>query len=409
MVDIGKTAGNALAAIMICTAAACSRSGNVQFNTVYYYPVYAEGFEIIGNRDSESRVVRVRAQWQGNDSTASDLFLARGGELPPEGFTGQIVEGEAMRIAAMSSSHIAMLDLIGGTPRIKAVSGMRFISDSYIREHEDSIADIGSEADADFEKLVAARPDIVLLYGINSSSLMENRLRSLGIPFVYIGEYIEKSPLGRAEWVVAIAEIAGCREKGEAAFRQIENRYLTLKDRVGDPQKRPSVMLNVPYGETWFMASSGSSMAALLRDAGAEYVYSENSTNRTLPIDIEKALVLASGADFWLNVGNFRTIREITDAYPEFKGIGAITGERVYNCDKRLTEGGGNDFWESGQARPDLVLEDLIRIFHPETVIPERDAVPSGSKKSAFPDVPQTGRDASSGDDSLFYYRKLSY
>ena len=326
-----------------------------------------------------------------------------------EGFTGQIVKGEAMRIAAMSSSHIAMLDLIGGTPRVKAVSGMRFISDNYIREHEDSIADIGSEADADFEKLVAARPDIVLLYGINSSSLMENRLKSLGIPFVYIGEYIEKSPLGRAEWVVAIAEITGCREKGEAVFRQIENRYLTLKGRVGDPQKRPSVMLNVPYGETWFMASSGSSMAALLRDAGAEYVYSENSTNRTLPIDIEKALVLASGADFWLNVGNFRTIREITDAYPEFKGIGAITGERVYNCDKRLTEGGGNDFWESGQARPDLVLEDLIRIFHPETVIPERDTVPSGSKKSAFPDVPQTGHDASSGDDSLFYYRKLSY
>lgn len=350
----------------ILAAVSCSTHNAADiFDDVRYRPGFAEGFEIIGIQDSLSSVIRVKAAWQGADSSAFDLFISRNGETPPEGFDGQTVNGPARRIVAMSSSYVAMLDLLKETHRIVGVSGIDFISNAYVREHMDGIADVGNETAADFETIAALDPNIVLLYGINASSAMEAMLRKLKIPYLYMGEYLEPSPLGRAEWIVAIAELTGCRDVGEAVFGQIKNRYRHLADVVPDDVDRPKVMLNTPYGDTWYMASRGTAMAAMIEDAGADYVYRGNSSNKSLPVDMEEAYILASEADFWLNTGKIGSLEELKTAYPKFSGVKSVVTGNVYNCDKRIS-GNGNDFWESGQVRPDLVLEDLIRIFHPE-------------------------------------------
>ena len=306
----------------------------------------------------------------------------------PEGFQGQVIDGDAERIAAMSASHVAMLSRLGEGSRIKAVSGLRFLSGEALASCADDVADIGNEADADFEKLAAAEPDIVLLYGIGASSAMEARLRSLHIPFMYVGEYLEQNPLGRAEWIVALAEIAGCRGKGEEVFGKIRDRYNALKACVPDTVRRPEVMLNAPYGDVWYMASPESAMAAMIRDAGAEYVYGGKGSGKTETVDMEEAFILASGADFWLDTGSFSSIGELTGACPAFSGIRCIREGKVFNCDRRINGRGGNDFWETGQTRPDLVLEDMIRIFHPEIA---DDPANSG----LF------------GRDTLIYYRQM--
>ena len=358
--------------IVAGTAVSCSedRGAKELFDTVYYAPEYAGLFEIRGMKDAQSRVLRVKALWQGEEAVSRDFFIARGGELPPDDFSGQVLDGNAERVVAMSSSYVAMLELLKEADRIKAVSGLDFISGTYIRDHRDSVADVGSEADADYEEIVSVCPDVVMLYGINSASVMEARLSELGIPFVYMSEYLEKSPLGRAEWIVAVAEILGCRGNGEAVFHEIRDRYNVLKALARDAGERPSVMLNVPYGDLWYMTPPQSAMAAMIEDAGAEYVYKKGGDGgdavKTGIIDDEEAFLLASEADFWLNTGTFRTIGELVSAYPEFAGVKSVEQGNVFNCDRRVNAGGGNDFWESGMARPDLVLSDLVRIFHPE-------------------------------------------
>ena len=381
-----------VAAGILSVSCSGSRERQELFDTVYYAPEYAGGFEIRGVQGARSRVLRVKALWQGEETPVQDVFISRGGERPPEGFEGQVVDGDAERVAAMSSSYVAMMELLKEVPKIKAVSGLDFINNGYIRDHRDSVADVGSEADADYEALVSVRPDVVLLYGINSASAMESRLKKLGIPFVYMGEYLEKSPLGRAEWVVAVSEILGCRGNGEAVFRTIRDRYNALKKSVETVSERPSVMLNVPYGDLWYMTPPESAMAALINDAGARYVYcgkdegasgngsgrgasgNAGGTVKTEVIDSEEAFLLASEADFWLNTGQFRSVDELVAAYPEFDGVKSVADGRVFNCDRRVNAGGGNDFWESGPVRPDLVLSDLIRIFHPG-LLPDDDLV----------------------------------
>ncbi|HIS23775.1 MAG TPA: hypothetical protein IAC09_10075, partial [Candidatus Cryptobacteroides intestinipullorum] len=99
-------------------------------------------------------------------------------------------------------------------------------------------------------------------------------------------------------------------------------------------------------------------------------VFKENTTSRSVPIDMEEAFILTSAADFWLNAGTPESFSQFLENHPEFAGTGCVSGKRVYSCDKRSTAGGGSDFWETGPARPDLVLEDLIRIFHPEAALP---------------------------------------
>ena len=193
-------------------------------------------------------------------------------------------------------------------------------------------------------------------------------LRELGIPFCYIGEYLEESPLGKAEWLVAVAETIDRREEGERAFAPIPERYEALKAKVAESAARPKVMINAPYGDSWFMASAESYVARLIADAGGDYIYRENTSNRSLPIDLEKAYLLASGADVWINAGSFRTLAEFRARLPKFAGVPCVRRGEIYNCDRRTNAAGGNDYWESGVVRPDVVLHDLIAVFHPEAL-----------------------------------------
>ena len=274
------------------------------FNQSLYAPEYASGFDIKGADGKESVLITVMNPWQGADSVTTWLFIARSGEKVPEGFAGQVLEGDAKRIVAMSSTHIAMLDAIGEVGRVAGVSGIDYISNPDIQARRDSIGDVGYEGNINYELLLSLDPDLVLLYGVNGASAMESKLEELDIPFMYVGDYLEESPLGKAEWMVALSEVAGKRGDGEKTFAAIPVRYNALKKKVADSALgAPSVMLNVPYGDSWFMPSTQSYAARLIADAGGHYVYQKNTGNASAPIDMEEAYLLASDTDMWLNVG----------------------------------------------------------------------------------------------------------
>ncbi len=347
----------------------CShRSDNLSdFTENLYSPSEASGYSISGKEGSESTLLTISNPWQGADSVATKLFIARAGDEVPLTYNGQVLDGEAKRIVATSSTHVAMLDALGATDRIVGVSGINYISNPKIQKRRDEISDIGYEGNINYEALLAADPDIVLLYGVNGANSMEGKLLELNIPYVYIGDYLEESPLGKTEWILPIAEIIGEREKGEETFKEIAGRYNDLKKKVADAAiDSPSVMLNVPYGDSWFMPSSSSYMARLISDAGGDYIYKKDSGNTSLPIDLEEAYTLASQADFWLNTDQVTSLATLAKKCPKFTDTRIFRNGAVYNNTLRSNAAGGNDFFESGITNPDLILQDLISLFHPE-------------------------------------------
>lgn len=337
------------------------------FTKSVYTPEYAAGFEIAGADDSQSTIIRIFNPWQGANDVEMLYFIARNGERPPRDFDGVTIPAGARRIVCMSSSYIAMLEALGQTERVVGVSGIDFISNSYVTANRANIKDVGSEIN--YEVLAGLAPDLVLLYGIgDSQSTVTDKLKELNIPYMYMGEYLEESPLGKAEWLMAIAEVTDCREAGGKVFEAIPQRYHALKQLTAGVEERPTVMLNTPWNDSWVMPSVKSYAAQLIEDAGGDYIYKKNTSNSSLPIGLETAYGLIREADVWLNVGMATTLGELKAMNPQFTDAKAIREDNVYNNNLRLTAGGGNDYWESAVVHPDIVLRDLIRIFHPELV-----------------------------------------
>ena len=356
------------ATLLLC---GCAETSTVRLSgEEAYVPRHAEGYSIYAT-EGASTVIEIRNPWQGGDSVRTQLFVSRGNELPPEGFDGVTVAAPVQRAVCFSSTHVAFLDALDATDAIRGVSGAEYISNEKVREHyrEGDIRDVGYDTNLNFELLASMRPDLVLLYGVTGeNTVVTGKLRELGIPYIYIGDYMEESPLGKAEWLMVAAELCNVRDKGAETFRGIAARYNALKTRIAGAAggSRPKVMLNTPYRDTWFMPSSRSFMVRLIEDAGGEYVYTKNNSDTSVAVDLEEAYLLASAADTWINVGPCNTLAELTAQNPKFADVSAVRNRQVFNNNRRQTPAGGSDFWESGVIRPDLVLHDLCAVFNPQ-------------------------------------------
>jgi iron complex transport system substrate-binding protein len=360
---MGKMKRFFLLTVALWAAACGNRTADLsEFVAPIYKPVYATGFKILGAEGRQSTLLKVFNPWQGAEKTEAMLFIARGGEQPPAGFDGRVIEAGIGRIVCMSSTYVAMLDALGQVERVAGVSGRQYIANPAAI----SLPDVGYDEYMDYERLVAIDPDLVLLYGVTAASGMEPKLRELGIPFAYMGDYLEQSPLGKAEWMIAVAEMIDLREKGEQAFSPIAQRYNALKKLAGQIVDRPTVMLNMPYGSNWFMPSSDSYQVRLIEDAGGQFVYRGTKGNVSVSIDLEEAYLLASQTDFWLNTDTADTRAEFAGQLPKFSDIATVKQGHLYNNTRRMTAGGGNDYWEAGVVMPDVILRDLIAILHPE-------------------------------------------
>ena len=367
-----------LASLLLLVSCVSNKKTSLEaFNQDIYTPEYASGFKILGAENVQSTLIQVFNPWQGAKDVEMSYFISRNGEQAPAGFTGPTIPAGAKQIVCMSSSYIAMLDALGQADRIVAVSGIDYVSNPYIIAHKDSIKDMGPEMN--YELLLGLKPDVVLLYGIgDAQTAVTDKLKELSIPYMYVGEYLEESPLGKAEWMVALSELTDSREKGIEIFSEIPKRYQTLKDLTASVEQRPTVMFNTPWNDSWIMPSTKSYMAQLVNDAGADYIYKENTSNSSAPIGLETAYGLIQKADYWINVGMASTLDELKAVNPKFTDAKSVREKTAYNNNLRLTATGGNEYWESAVVRPDIVLRDLIHIFHPELV-----------------------------SDSLYYYRHL--
>ncbi|MBR5610393.1 MAG: ABC transporter substrate-binding protein [Bacteroidales bacterium] len=356
-----------LTLFVILSSCAGPASELENFNVEVYSPEYAQGFSILGAEGMESTIIRVTNPWQGADGIKSDLLILRGGEKVPSGFKGQVLDGPAKRVVCMSSTYVAMLDAVGSVSTVVGVSGIHFVTNEYVREHKDQIGDVGYDGNINFELLVALEPDVVLLYGVSGASAMETKLRELKIPYMYVGEYVEQIPLGKSEWLVAISEVVGRRDEGVERFSAIPSRYNSIKEMVSKSGiNHPKVMINTPYGDSWFMASTSSYVAMLINDAGGDYLYRGNSSNQSLTIDMEQAAILTSQADVWINVDGVESVAELSAKYPKFADSPCVKAGQVYRNDRNSVPQGGNDYWESGVVFPDVVLADLAKIFYPD-------------------------------------------
>ena len=335
---------------------------------------YAMGFTI--QQDEGYSVLKVRNPWEQARNVEVEYYLIPRGDTLPDGLTGKnIIRVPVRRVICLSTSHLAFLEALGEAESISGISGIRYVSNPEIemRIAEGKITDVGYGPNLDYEGIIRQKPDLVMVYGVDNEIVgFLDKFRDLGIPAVILAEYLEETPLGKAEWIRFTAEFFGKASKGDSIFSEIETKYLKLANKAGQADERPFVMVGLPYRDVWWIPGGRSYLAQLIADAGGIYVGRDNPSHESYVISREKAITLSSEASIWINTGNVASKSDIIAADSRFSQFPLFRLARIYNNNKRSTPGGGMDFWESGTLRPDLILSDLIRIFHPG-LLPEEE------------------------------------
>ncbi len=276
----------------------------------------------------------------------------------------------ARRIVSLSTTYVGAFDALGAIDHVIAVDDANHIFSKTLRKRHELglIVEVGSPVNLDLETILSIDPDLVLMTRINpGQQSIEERLRAAGIPVLITGAWKEHEPLGRSEWIKLFGILTGRRGEAFRIFEESRNHYQRLSERVAQSESdRPSVLLSAPYGGVWYMPGGKSFSARFLEDAGADYLWSENESTGSFPVDLESALLKGFKADFWLNPGRYSSLAELGTADKRFRVLPAFRQGEVYNRIARIGPSGANDFWESGSVFPDRVLGDLIAIFHPE-------------------------------------------
>jgi len=327
---------------------------------------YAQGFTI--TRKEHYKIVSVYDPWQKGQIYARYILVPKGMPEPEKIDAGdQIIMIPFEKAGSLSASHLAMISALQAEKKLKGISNPNFVYDPSFRERIKSgeIVSLGKEMDMDIEAIIGLNPDILIKTGFPNAKNEDGALNEAGIPVVYNNEWMETSLLGRAEWIKFLAAFFNREARADSVFRKVETNYFKMVNIGSKAKQYPSVLIGMPFKGTWYMSGGRSYMAQLLEDAGSDYYWQNDTTRGSIPLSFEVVLEKQQDCDFWFEV-NARTRQEVIAKDTRYGLFKAFQNKNLFNNKKRMNKHGGNDYWQSGVLRPDLILADLIHIIHPE-------------------------------------------
>ncbi len=402
----------AFIALQACSQSAANRQHstlNTQNSTLN--TKYAQGFSVSHHQDY--KLIKVFNPFVDQSDTLRYVLIPRGSE-PPEGYSNaQVIETPVESLVVTGTTHVALAEMLNATEIITGIGAAKYVYNPAIRQKLETGEIVSfSIAGLNKEKLVAMNPDLVMIAAGSVSSFNDYRLLiKLGIPVFINADWLETTPLGRTEWVKVMGALLNVEALANKKFKKIATRYNELRELVaehalekpiqhkvslraarsnlpaqaeggdcrppaggfemtrevfqGPLKERPLVITGLPYKGAWFVPGGNSFTAQYLKDAGADYPWFENDETGGLQLNFEAVYYKGLKADIWINPGSAKSIQDILAKDSRFGDFKSVQTGRVYNKNKRMSPAGGNDFWETGAVRPDLVLHDLINIFHP--------------------------------------------
>ncbi len=347
---------------------------------VDYFPekvelTHTDGFTVVYSNNY--KVITIAKPWPGAES-ALDYVLVQCGTPAPEGYDAtQIIEVPVSTIATMSTSYLPFLDSLGIIDRLVAVDDATYVNNPTVlaKAEAGEIAQVGYGSGVNVEQLIDLEPAIIMTYGSGSPDYDAHPvLLNAGLHAVVNAEWLETSPLGRAEWGKFIALFFNQEALAEEQFSATAQQYEALKAQAAAVENRPTVLTDTEYQGSWYVAGGQSFAAQLWADAGAAYLWADEPSTASIPLAFEAVYDKAADADYWINVGFVNSLAEMTAADARYANFAAFQSGNVWNNNKQQNANGGNDYYESAVAHPDVVLADLISIFHPE-ILPDHETV----------------------------------
>lgn len=336
---------------------------------------YAHGFSI--DYFEHYKLVRIFNHLSAKTDTLMYLLVQRGYPVPAGHPGAQVINIPVQTMVGMSSMHIALADFMGVTDRIIGLGSFQYVTSPFVRQRIKSgkITEVGLDGNLNYELIITMHPDVLMDMGNPDAGFGRYKtLTDAGVPVLLNTEWLESSPLGRAEWVKLMAALVNKEALVNRKFDSLALAYNRLAQSVRGAATKPSVIIGMPFKGSWFVPAGDNYMAQFLRDAGASYKWLGSKGTGSLPLNFETVAPEALTADYWLNVSSEDSKAGIVAKDARYSSFKAFVTDHIYNNNKLMNDIGSNDYWESGAVNPQVVLADLIRILHPE-LLPDHQLV----------------------------------
>nr|NQU94552.1 ABC transporter substrate-binding protein [Bacteroidota bacterium] len=250
------------------------------------------------------------------------------------------IQAPITKLVCMSASHVSFVDALQETNKIVGVSSAAYVvSDRFDKFlHAGNIREIGVGDYFDLEALIDLQPDVVMVSPYKGQTY--DQLLNAGMVVLPNGDFLEPTPLGRAEWIKVLGILLGKEGQADSIFNSIKAEYFKLKNLTANLSERPTVICGKQYGGFWNIPGGNSYVACFLKDAGAEYLWSHNTDKGSFPMDFETVYSKGYHAEFW----RFLYYAEMPMTYDQlleedarYAGMKAFKNNKVIGCNTLVT------------------------------------------------------------------------
>ena len=325
------------------------------------------------------------------DKTVTRLALQRTSGM---GCTTDTVRTPVERSAVFIAPHCQLMYELGCQQAIRGVCDLNYINIPDVRKRaasagkassgnassgnasaQNSIVDCGSSMAPDIERIIALKPEAILLSPFENSGGY-GKLDKLHIPIIEAADYMESSPLGRAEWMKFYGMLFGneegksngisgsCEPKADSLFAKIEKEYLKLKAEAAGYPKGLSILTERKTGNVWYVPGGQSTIGILLKDANARYIFEDDQHSGSLAMSPEQILAKGKQVDVWAFKyfgGAPLSQAQLLQEYDGYKALAAFSRGNIYQVDTSTVP-----YFELTSFHPELLLREFIILAHGE-------------------------------------------
>ena len=339
---------------------------STKISTVINSIKYAKGLELYKYKGF--RIMKVTKPWPEATTEFIYILKEKGVVVPDSLKQFPIISIPLQSIVTTSTTHIPALEMLGVENTLIGFPSTNFISSSKTRKRIDAgkVHEVGVNEHLNTEILINLKPDAIVTFGINNNNSTIDNLKKGGLSVLINGDWTEQSPLGKAEWIKFFGALYNLDDAANSIFKSIEQNYTTALDLAKKTTSIPTVLSGAMYQDQWYVPQGESWASLFLKDAKANYLWNNTKGIGSLSLPFEKVFEKGQNAEFWIAPGDYFSLKQMSESNSHYTEFASFKNKKVYSYAVNKGSKGGIIYFELASARPDLVLKDLIKIFHPK-------------------------------------------
>jgi len=323
---------------------------------------FAKGFDILHYKNYKKIIIKYK-----NQNKYEYLLIDKNKPIPKNIHYNFIIRTPIKKIVVTSTTHIPMLEELSEEKSLVGFPGLQLISSKKTRKliASKKIVELGNVQNINTENLLALHPNVVVSFSINNTSKLNKTIQNAGIPIIVNGDWLEKTPLGRAEWIKLFAALYNKDSLANSIFNHIKFAYDSIKKIAQSVKIKPTVFSGALFQDSWIMPGGKSFFAKYLSDANSNYLWSANTNTGSILLSFENVFEKAQHAQFWIAPSYYTSYSQLLEENIHYQKFDAFRKQQIYTFALKKGDTGGIQFYEKATMQPQVVLKDLIKIVHP--------------------------------------------